>query len=72
MMHWGSRRRRNSQNVKDFSHEVLKKHAMKILFNRWQLLTPPPLDTNAMWDSLITEDQHAAFKLIQDTLPSAL
>ena len=72
MMHWGSRRRRNSQNVKDFSHEALKKHATKILFNRWQLLTPPPLDPNAMWDTLLTEEQHKAFKLIQDTLPSSL
>lgn len=72
IMHWGNRRRRNTQNVKDFSHEALKKHATKLLNNRWQLLAPPPLDTNAMWDSLLTAEQHRAFTLIENTLPTAL
>lgn len=73
MMQW--KRRRGSggrQTIKDFSHEALKKHAMKLLYNRWQLLTPVPLEPNDMWNALLTEEQHKAFAHIQETMPTAL
>jgi hypothetical protein len=66
------RRGRRKQNLKDFTKDSLIRHAKQLLYNRWMLLTPPPVEPDKVYDTLLTDEQHRAMELLDATMPSCL
>ncbi len=55
---------------KYFAEQAVVNYANKLLYNRWKLLCPFPLEPANIYEALFTPEQHAAITLLDQTAPS--
>jgi hypothetical protein len=74
IMHWRNRKRRGegAKGQKDFAAKVTKQYASRLMYNRWHMLCPFPLEKIDIYNALFSVEQHRAFDLLKRTVPSAL
>lgn len=62
---------RRQQNIKDFTSDALIAQGKWLMYNRWRLLAPHPFEPGAVYDAVLTDEQHKAFELIERTIPTS-
>lgn len=63
--------RRRQQNIKNFTSDQLIAHGKWLMYNRWRLLAPHPFEPDAVYNALLTDEQHKAFEMIERTMPTS-